>query len=260
MRILLTNDDGIHAPGLEVLERIARELSDDVWVCAPHEENSGAGHSLTLHLPVRLIQHGERRFSVSGTPTDAVNLALRKLFETPPDLVISGVNAGENLADDVTYSGTISAAMEAALAGIPAIALSQAMRGFGYGFSAAEGWAAKVLAPLIAVPAAKRTVINVNFPPLASEEVKGIRAVRQGFHDYSRGSLAEGIDPRGRPYYWFGLRDVEHTLDHGTDLEAVSEGYVSVTPLQLDLTHHSSLGTLAESFAGGETEGGRNGA
>jgi 5'-nucleotidase len=249
MRILLTNDDGIHAPGLEVLEAIAAQLSDDVWVCAPAEENSGAGHSLTLNYPVRLRQFGERRFAVAGTPTDAVNLALRKLFsDRAPDLVISGINAGENLADDVTYSGTISAAMEAALAGIRAVALSQAMRGAGHGFAAAEGWAAKVLAPLIAAPTAKRTVINVNFPALPAASVKGIRVVRQGFHDYSRGSLVEGVDPRGRPYYWFGLDDVEHTLDRGTDLEAVSDGYVSLTPLQLDLTHHASIGSLAEAY------------
>ena len=250
MRILLTNDDGINAPGMAVLEAIAAELSGDVWVCAPTEENSGAGHSLTLHLPVRLRQHGQRRFSVTGTPTDAVNLALRKLFvDRMPDLVISGVNNGENLADDVTYSGTISAAMEAALAGIPAVALSQALRDAGHGFSAAEGWAAKVLAPLLDLQMAKRTVVNVNFPALPAAEVKGIRVVRQGFHDYARGSVVEGTDPRGRPYYWFGLHDIEHTLDHGTDLEAVNEGYVSVTPLQLDLTHHASLGALAESYA-----------
>ena len=249
MRILLTNDDGIHAPGLELLEAIAARLSDDVWVCAPAEENSGAGHSLTLNYPVRLRQFGEKRFAVAGTPTDAVNLALRKLFaDRLPDLVISGINAGENLADDITYSGTISAAMEAALAGIRAVALSQAMRGAGHGFAAAEGWAAKVLAPLIEAPTAKRTVINVNFPALATESVKGIRVVRQGFHDYARGSLIEGVDPRGRPYYWFGLEDVEHTLDRGTDLEAVSDGYVSVTPLQLDLTHHASIGLLAEAY------------
>ncbi|MBO9519540.1 MAG: 5'/3'-nucleotidase SurE [Porphyrobacter sp.] len=249
MRILLTNDDGINAPGFEVLEAIARKLSDDVWVCAPAEENSGAGHSLTLHLPVRLREHGERRFSVTGTPTDSVNLALRKLFpDRPPDLVISGVNNGENLADDVTYSGTISAAMEAALAGIPAVALSQAMRDAGHGFSAAEAWAAKVLAPLLDLQMAKRTVINVNFPAVDAADVKGIRVVRQGFHDYARGLLLEGTDPRGRPYYWFGLEDIEHTLDHGTDLEAVAEGYVSVTPLHVDLTHHASLGSLAEQY------------
>jgi 5'-nucleotidase len=251
MRILLTNDDGIHAPGLELLEEIAAELSDDVWVCAPAEEQSGAGHSLTLNMPVRLRQFGEKRFAVTGTPSDAVNLALRKLFgDKRPDLVISGVNGGENLADDITYSGTISAAMEAALAGIPAVAMSQAMRDGGHGFAAAEGWAAKVLAPLIAMPIARRTVINVNFPALPAEAVKGIRVVRQGFHDYSRGSLVEGVDPRGKAYFWFGLEDVEHTLDRGTDLEAVGDGYISVTPLQLDLTDHASLGTLAERYAG----------
>jgi len=250
MRILLTNDDGINAPGLAVLEAIARQLSDDVWVCAPAEENSGAGHSLTLHMPVRLVEHGRQRFSVTGTPTDAVNLALRKLFaEKAPDLIISGVNNGENLADDVTYSGTISAAMEGALAGIPAVAMSQALRDAGHGFAAAEAWAAQVLAPLLDLQMAKRTVVNINFPALAAADVKGVRVVRQGFHDYARGSLVEGTDPRGRPYYWFGLEDIEHTLDHGTDLEAVNDGYIAVTPLQLDLTHHASIGTLAEQYA-----------
>jgi 5'-nucleotidase len=251
VRILLTNDDGIHAPGLEVLEAIAAELSDDVWVCAPAEEQSGAGHSLTLHMPVRLVEHGERRFAVTGTPTDSVNLALKKLFTDGrgPDLVISGVNGGENLGDDVTYSGTISAAVEAALAGIPAVAMSQATRDAGHGFAAAQFWAGKVLAPLLDLQMAKRTVINVNFPALPADQVKGIRVVRQGFHDYARGSLIEAVDPRGRPYFWFGLDDIEHTLDHGTDLEAVSEGYVAVTPLHLDLTHHASIGALAERYA-----------
>lgn len=251
MRILLTNDDGIHAPGLVVLERIAAALSDDVWVCAPAEEQSGAGHSLTLHMPVRLVQHGDRRFAVTGTPTDAVNLALKKLFPDArgPDLVISGINGGENLGDDVTYSGTISAAIEAALAGIPAVAMSQAMRDAGHGFTAAEAWAGKVLAPLLDLQMARRTLINVNFPAVAPDRVKGIQVVRQGFHDYARGSVVEALDPRGRPYYWFGLDDIEHTLDHGTDLEAVSEGYIAVTPLQLDLTHHASIGTLAESYS-----------
>jgi 5'-nucleotidase len=250
MRILLTNDDGIHAPGMAVLEAIAARLSDDVWVCAPAEENSGAGHSLTLHMPVRLVEHGERRFAVTGTPTDAVNLALRKLFvDKAPDLVISGINNGENLADDVTYSGTISAAMEAALAGIPAVAMSQALRDAGHGFAAAEAWAAQVLAPLLDLQMAKRTVVNINFPALPADRVRGIRVVRQGFHDYARGSLVEGTDPRGRAYYWFGLEDIEHTLDHGTDLEAVNEGFIAITPLQLDLTHHASIGNLAERYA-----------
>lgn len=254
MRILLTNDDGIHAPGLALLEKLAAKLSDDVWVCAPAEEQSGAGHSLTLHMPVRLREHGHQRFAVTGTPTDAVNLALRKLFaDAKPDLVISGINAGENLADDITYSGTISAAMEGAMAGIPAIAFSQAQRVAGLmggtRFVAAEAWGERVLRTLVDLPMAKRTLVNVNFPDLAADAVKGVRVVRQGFHDYERGSLIESTDPRGRPYFWFGLQDAEHTLDHGTDLEAVEEGYIAVTPLQVDLTHYSAMDALAERFS-----------
>jgi len=248
MRILLTNDDGVHAPGLEVLERIARELSDDIWICAPAEEQSGAGHSLTLNHPVRMRQLGERRFSVTGTPTDSVTLALRKVLPGPPDLILSGVNRGENLGDDVTYSGTASAAMEGALAGIRSIALSQSLPGGGEEFAAALAWGSKVLRPLLEAPFAERTLVNINFPGLAPERVRGIRVVRQGFHDYERGSVVEGTDPRGRRYFWFGLEDMEHTRGHETDLEAVADGYIAVTPLQLDLTHYSSLGLLSERF------------
>lgn len=254
MRILISNDDGIHAPGLALLEELAAQLSDDVWVCAPAEEQSGAGHSLTLHQPVRLREHGPRRFSVTGTPTDAVNLALRKLFDDRrPDLMLSGVNAGENLGDDITYSGTISAAMEGALAGIPAIALSQQQKVTGAiggtDFDAARCWGKRVLAALVGKPMARRTVINVNFPALPADKVRGVRTVRQGFHDYARGSLIEGTDPRGRNYYWFGLEGIEHTADHGTDLEAISDGYVAITPLQLDLTNYPAMDDIAARFA-----------
>lgn len=252
MRILLTNDDGIHAPGLQVLEEIAREFSDDIWVCAPSEEQSGAGHSLTLTRPVRLRQHDERHWSVTGTPTDAVTLGLRQVMDVAPDVILSGINRGANLADDVTYSGTVSAAIEGALAGIRAIALSQVYASEGMGdavpFDAARAWGAQVLAPLLDVPLPRRTLVNVNFPALAADAVKGIRVVRQGFHDYSRGTVVEGRDPRGYKYYWFGLEAIEHTLDHGTDLEAIRDGYVAVTPLQLDLTHHASLGELGARY------------
>lgn len=252
MRILLTNDDGIHAPGLTVLEAIARQLSDDIWICAPAEEQSGAGHSLTLTRPVRLRQHDERRFSVSGTPTDSVTMALRKVLPEPPDLILSGVNRGANLGDDVTYSGTVSAAMEGALAGIRSIALSQVYDKEGMGdavpFDAALAWGYKVLRNLVDAPIAPRTLINVNFPPVTSDQVGGIRVVRQGFHDYARGSLVESTDPRGYRYFWFGLHGIEHTHGHNTDLEAIAENYISVTPLQLDLTHDASLAALAERF------------
>ena len=249
MRILLTNDDGINAPGLYVLEKIAAQLSDDIWICAPSEEQSGAGHSLTLTRPVRIRKHAERRFSVTGTPTDAVTMALKRLLPEPPDLILSGVNRGANLGDDVTYSGTVSAALEGALAGVRSIALSQVYSREGVGnavnFSAAEEWGAKVLRPLLDTPFAPRTLVNVNFPAVPASEVKGIRVVRQGFHDYARGSVVEGTDPRGFRYYWFGLHGIEHTPGSNTDLEAIAGGFVSVTPLQIDLTHEGSLTALA---------------
>ncbi|MDT9013914.1 MAG: 5/3-nucleotidase SurE [Pseudomonadota bacterium] len=253
MRILLTNDDGIFAPGLTVLEAIARQFSDDVWIVAPAEEQSGAGHSLTLSRPVRLREHGDRRFSVSGTPTDAVMMALREIMPAAPDLILSGVNRGANLGDDVTYSGTVSAAIEGALAGIRSIALSQVYASEGMGdavpFGAAEAWGAKVIAPLLDLPFAPRTLVNINFPAISADQVKGIRVVRQGFHDYSRGTVVEGIDPRGYRYFWFGLNGIEHTPGHATDLEAIQDGFVAVTPLQLDLTHEGSLSELAGRFS-----------
>ncbi|XAP79639.1 5'/3'-nucleotidase SurE [Citromicrobium bathyomarinum] len=252
MKILLTNDDGIHAPGLEVLEEIARAFSHDIWICAPDEEQSGMGHALTLTRPVRLRKHGERRYSVTGTPTDAVTMGLRQVMDGPPDVILSGVNRGANLADDITYSGTVSAAIEGALAGIRSIALSQVTSKEGAAtddtFEAARAWGEKVMGPLLDTPLPKRTLVNVNFPALTADQIRGIRAVRQGFHDYSRGTVVEGRDPRGFKYYWFGLQAIEHTLDHGTDLEAINEGFVSVTPLQLDLTHHASLGELGERY------------
>ncbi|TCD04123.1 5'/3'-nucleotidase SurE [Erythrobacteraceae bacterium CFH 75059] len=255
MRILVTNDDGIHAPGLAVLEELAARFSDDVWICAPAEEQSGMGHALTLSAPVRLRKHGERRFSVTGTPTDAVNLGLRKVIPGRPDVVLSGVNRGANLGDDVTYSGTVSAAIEGALAGVRAIALSQVLapdsaNGNGDPFAASRAWGERVLAPLLDAPLPSRTLVNVNFPPLAPERVRGVRPTRQGFHDYARGSVVEGRDPRGRPYYWFGLEPIEHTPDHGSDLEAVADGWVSVTPLHLDLTHYASMQALADRYGG----------
>ena len=250
MRILLTNDDGVNATGLRLLETIARTFSDDIWVVAPTEEQSGAGHSLTLTVPVRLRKLGERRFCVTGTPTDAVMMGLAHILkEAQPDLILSGVNRGANLGEDVTYSGTVSAAMEGALAGIPSIALSQSYAREGMGdtvpFAAAEAWAGRALAPLLAAPFAPRTLVNINFPALPPEAVKGIRVVRQGIRDYGRLRIDRRTDTRGFDYYWFGLRPVVHTPGHETDLEALSDGYVTVTPLHMDLTHEESLATLA---------------
>ena len=253
MRILLTNDDGVNATGLKLLEAIARLFSDDVWVVAPSEERSGAGHSLTLTVPIRLRKLGERRFCVTGTPTDAVMMGLAHILEDArPDLILSGVNRGANLGEDVTYSGTVSAAMEGALAGIPSIALSQTYAREGMGdtvpFAAAEAWAERVLRPLLGAPMAPNTLVNVNFSALPHEEVKGIRVVRQGIRDYGRLRIDRRTDTRGYDYYWFGLRPVLHTPGHATDLEALADGYVTVTPLHLDLTHEESLGRLKTLF------------
>jgi len=253
MRILLTNDDGIHAPGLEVLEAIALSLSDDIWTVAPQDEQSGAGHSLTLNRPVRVRKHDDRRFSVSGTPTDAVMMALGVVMEdVKPDLILSGVNRGANLAEDVTYSGTVSAAMEGTLAGYRSIALSQVCAREGMGdtvpFAAAQSWGERVLRPLIAADMPPRTLINVNFPALAPDEVRGVKVVEQGFHDYGRARIVKGVDPRGYPYYWFGLGATHQTPGHATDLEAIAEGFITVTPLHLDLTHYGSIPALTEAL------------
>lgn len=249
MRILLTNDDGINAPGLKILEGIAAQLSDDIWICAPDEEQSGAGHSLTLSRPVRLRKHGERRFSVTGTPTDAVMFALHQLMPEQPDLILSGVNRGANLGDDITYSGTVSAAIEGTLAGIRSIALSQVYSkegiGNGVSFEAAAYHGAEVIRPLLTQEFGERTLININFPPLPADAVQGVRVVRQGFHDYGRVNIVKKTDPRGFDYYWFGLHGIEHTPGHATDLEAVGEGFISVTPLQLDLTQDRALAQLS---------------
>jgi 5'-nucleotidase len=253
MRILLTNDDGVNAPGLALLEQIARTFSDDVWIVAPTEEQSGAGHSLTLTVPVRLRKLGERCFCVTGTPTDAVMMGLAEIMkEMRPDILLSGINRGANLGEDVTYSGTVSAAMEGALAGIPSIALSQCYARQGMGdtvpFAAAEAWAERVLRPLIETPMAPRTLVNVNFPALPPDQVRGIRIVRQGLRDYGRLKIDRRIDPRGFAYYWFGLGPMIETPGHMTDLEAIADGYVSVTPLHLDLTHEPSLAAMAGLF------------
>lgn len=253
MRILLTNDDGINARGLDLLETIARRFSDDIWVVAPTDEQSGAGHSLTLTQPVRLRRHDKVRFSVTGTPTDAVMMALAYVMkDNPPDLILSGINRGANLAEDVTYSGTVSAAMEGALAGVRSIALSQSYSREGMGdtvpFSAAEAWAERALAPLIGMDMAPGTLINVNFPALPAEDVRGIKVCRQGIRDYGRLRIIERTDPRGYDYFWFGLAPVVETPGHVTDLEVVADGFVAVTPLHLDLTHDPSLKGLSSRF------------
>ena len=253
MRILLTNDDGIHAPGFAALERIASELSDDIWAVAPAEEQSGAGHSLTLSRPIRVRKLGDRRFAVRGTPTDSVMMALAHIMkDARPDLILSGVNRGANLAEDVTYSGTVSAAMEGALAGVRSIALSQVYPREGMGdavpFATAEAWAGRVIRPLLELPFRSGTLTNVNFPALPADQVKGIRVCAQGLRDYGRLQVDERTDPRGYNYYWFGLGPAKETPAHDTDLEAIADGFVALTPLQLDLTDNVARKVMEDKF------------
>jgi len=251
MRILLTNDDGIEAPGLVALEAIARELSDDVWVVAPAEEQSGTGHSLTLTAPIRLRQLGDKRFAVRGTPTDSVMMAIGHVMkDCRPDLLLSGVNRGPNMAEDVTYSGTVSAAMEGCLAGVRSVALSQAMGDYTAGnedFSPSIKHGAEIVRRLGGIDWPPGVLMNVNFPAGAAH---GVRVATQGFRDYGNINIVSRTDPRGFPYFWFGYGREMETPAHATDLEAVRDGWVSVTPLHLDMTHYPTMDTLREAMAG----------
>lgn len=248
-RILISNDDGIHAPGLAVLERIARTLSDDVWVIAPETEQSASSHSLTLHRPLRLRKINERRFALDGTPTDCALLAINMIMkERKPDLVLSGVNYGRNVCDDVTYSGTIAVAMEATLLGVPAIALSQASMGDdAIDWSAAERFGAEVVRRIAGVPWPDTVLMNVNFPACPGDAVTGIRVVPHGKRKISD-ELCERVDPRGRTYYWIGPLHESDIVAPDTDLAVLSENAVSVTPLHLDLTHTPTLESLRRVF------------
>ncbi len=255
MRILLTNDDGINARGLDLLETIAQQFSDDIWVVAPTEEQSGAGHSLTLTQPVRVRRHDDRRFSVTGTPTDAVMMALAHIMkDSPPDLILSGINRGANLAEDVTYSGTVSAAMEGALAGVRSIALSQAYSREGMGdtvpFAAAEAWAERALAPLHGLGHGAGQPDQRQLSRASAGGSEGHPRLPPG-HSRLR-PPADRRTTRTRAATIISGSDsapVVETPGHSTDLEVIADGYVSVTPLHLDLTHDASLEQLRERFA-----------
>ena len=248
-RILISNDDGINARGLKVLERAARALSRDVWVVAPETEQSGASHSLTLQRPLRIRKLGPRRFAVDGTPTDSVLLAINHILkDRRPALMLSGVNRGGNLGEDVSYSGTIAAAMEATLLGVPAIALSQIAESEDtakwataaahfpavVGNLAASGWPANVF-------------INVNFPDVAPDRVRGVRVTRQGRRKLGD-ELVERKDPRGRPYHWIGVMRTDDAARPGTDIAAVNAGAISITPLHLNMTHEGTIRKLKGVF------------
>jgi len=250
MRILLTNDDGIHAPGLAVLREIAATLSTDVWTVAPETNQSGTSHSLTLHAPLRMREIDARTFAVTGTPTDCVIMAVRHLLKgEKPALVLSGVNDSANVAEDVTYSGTVAGAMEGTLLGIPSIALSLTTVGARLGgeihWDTPRHHGGPLIAKLLKSGWPAGTLLNVNFPPVPPDQVTGTSVTRQGVRDQDSLAIDERADPWGKPYYWFGFRYRPSTLVDGTDLAALANGEISVTPLSLDLTNASAAAKLA---------------
>ncbi len=248
MRILLTNDDGVRAKGLSVLRDIAAELSDDVWVCAPESEQSAASRGVSLHNPVRLRKLEDKVFSVTGTPTDSVIVAMQDVLNThKPDLILSGVNRGQNLAEDVTFSGTIAGALQGMQMGVPSIALSLA-RGFqganSLPWETALAHGPDLIRQLLEMSWPENVVLSVNFPDCPVDAVKGIQITRQGQRDFQMSGVDKRDHPRGGQYYWLTYGAALSNPPKGSDLRAIYDGYISVTPLHTDLTHIKTLNAL----------------
>lgn len=253
-RILVTNDDGIHAPGIKILEEVARSLTRDVWVVAPESEQSAVSHSLTIRRPLRITKVRGNRYAVDGTPTDAVMLAVNKIMkDRRPTLCLSGINRGGNLGEDVTYSGTVAAAMEATMLGVPAIALSQMTTNpHPAKWATSEAHAAKTIRRLVRAMGGKQgwphnVLVNVNFPDVVAASVKGVVAAPAGRYKIGD-DLSENVDPRGVPYYWIGSVREEASVRKGTDIAEIRRGWITATPLYLDLTHQSLLRRLKKSL------------
>ena len=248
-RVLISNDDGIDAPGLRLLERALGRLAAEVWVVAPETEQSATSHSLTLRRPLRVRKLTDHRFAIDGTPTDCVLMGIIEIMkDRPPDLVVSGVNRGGNLGEDVTYSGTVAAAMEGTLLGFPSVAVSQVTTdGRPVKWATAKTWTGRVLKRLTAEAWPPGVLMNVNLPDVTAAKVTGIEITRQGRRKIGS-DLARGTDPRGEPYFWIGAQRREGRYRRGSDLEAVGRGAVSVTPLTMDLTHGPTLKKLKARF------------
>lgn len=244
MRLLLSNDDGCHAPGLAALRKALAAVCDDIVTVAPDRNRSGASNSLTLERPLRVREVGDRVFAVDGTPTDCVHLATTGLFDHEPDIVVSGINTGANLGDDVLYSGTVAAATEGRSLGLPAIAVSLIGDDCVH-YDTAARVAVSMVRLLQAHPLPSDTILNVNVPDMAHDELAGYRATRSGFRHRAAKLIADR-DPRGRRVYWIGPAGGQADAGPGTDFHAVDSGFVSVTPLQIDLTRHASLSALSD--------------
>lgn len=244
MRLLLSNDDGCHAPGLAALRRALAAVCDDVVTVAPDRNRSGASNSLTLERPLRVRELDDHVFAVDGTPTDCVHLATTGLFDDEPDMVVSGINTGANLGDDVLYSGTVAAATEGRSLGLPAIAVSLIGDNCAH-YDTAARVAVAMVRLLVAHPLPADTILNVNVPDVGHEHLAGYRATRLGYRHRAEKLIADR-DPRGRRVYWIGPAGGQADAGPGTDFHAVNAGYVSITPLQIDLTRHASVSSLSE--------------
>jgi 5'-nucleotidase len=249
--VLLSNDDGINSEGLQAL-KVALQGTDDVWVVGPDSERTCIGHAITLHKPLRIHKLNHRTFSTNGTPADSVLLALRVLLPRKPDLVISGINKGPNMGQDVSYSGTVAAAKEGAFAGIISLAVSLNARS-DFLFDAACRAVVEIVQTVREGRLPPQTLLNINIPNIPYEKNKGIRVTRLGKRIYN-GNIIERIDPRGGPYYWIGGDGEAFEAVEGTDLHAVDLGYISVTPLHWDLTSHESISHFSTIFPGGHYE------
>lgn len=241
MRILISNDDGIYAPGLAALAK-AVETFGEVYVVAPDRERSGSSHALTLHRPVRIHERSPRWYAVEGTPTDCVNLGVLEILkDDPPQLVVSGINLGPNVGDDVMYSGTVSAAMEGALLGIPSIAISlTALNDENPNFKPAQRFAQKLIPKVLEKGLPKDSMLNVNIPNVEAYEINAVEITKLGKRRYA-GSADVRTDPRGRKYYWITGEDLGFDDVEGSDAHAINHGKISVTPIRLDLTHEHLL-------------------
>jgi 5'-nucleotidase len=243
IHVLISNDDGIHAPALPVLAEAFADLGR-VTVVVPDRDQSATSHSLTIHRPLRIREVQADWFSVDGTPTDCVLIAAHGLLDVPIDLVVSGVNRGPNMGDDVFYSGTVAAAIEGAMQGVPGVAVSLAASGRA-DFLYACQFTRRLVGMVLERGLPPKCVLNVNVPQLRDDEIKGVRVTRLGKRTY-QDSLIERTDPRGRAYYWIGGDAPIWEPEEGTDFTAVDQGFVSVTPLHLDLTDNSLLATLED--------------
>jgi 5'-nucleotidase len=243
MNILVTNDDGVASPGLHALARALRTLGT-VWVVAPDRERTAVGHALTLHKPLRMTRLAPRVFAVTGTPTDCVNLAVKKLLRGRPALVVSGVNRGVNLGDDVTYSGTVSAALEGTIMGIPSIAVSQDV-GRTFRHDVAAFYAARIARVVLADGLPEETLLNVNVPDRPKTRIAGVRVTALSRRRFDE-PVIEKTDPRGRKYYWIAGSRVSWARQPNSDHDMLRRGFVTITPIHLDVTHHAALERLRE--------------